>query len=283
MTLQAMTTLERTPLAAAGANMLKRAIVSGLYAPGSALPPEKDLARQLGVTRLTVREAVAMLEATGFATRRHGSGTYVTDFSARATLAVLMDMLGAGRPLRPEEARSLMAFRQVVIGGFAPAIAQGVTPQDVTQLRAVLAQARATTRVETLAELDYRWNELLAQASGNVFYLLLMRSVRPVHLQLGVVIFRQAGRDIILATQEAIVEALATGATGKFLKILNTYLEGGANLVDAWSRAGNQTRATTAPLAVVQPRDLVSAPPVSGVTKPTARRRTSRRKPGGRP
>ena len=259
---QPMQALQKVPLASAGAHALKRAIVSGVYPPGTALPPEKDLAQQLGVTRLTVREAVAMLEASGFATRRHGSGTYVTDFSSRATLATLMDMLGAGRPLRGEEARGLMAFRSVVIGGFADVLASNTTPQDIATLRGLLAQSRTTTQFDALAELDFRFNEVLAHASGNVFYLLLMRSVRPVHLQLGAVIFRQAGRDIILATQTALVEALASGTRDKFRKLLGTYLQGGADVVDAWSRAGNQTRAAT-PVTLPRP----TAPTVSARTR----------------
>ena len=262
-----MQVLPRTPLASAGAHALKRAIVSGAYPPGTALPAEKELAQQLGVTRLTVREAVAMLEASGFATRRHGSGTYVTDFSSRATLATLLDMLGAGRPLRGEEARALMAFRRVVIGGFAEVLASNTTPQDIAALRGLLAQSHATTQLEALAELDFRFNEVLAQASGNVFYLLLMRSVRPVHLQLGAVIFRQAGRDVILATQTALVEALASGTRERFRKILGTYLQGGADVVDAWSRTGNQTRAAT---PVTQPRPIT----------PNASARTRRRNAG---
>lgn len=230
-----LSSLPRVRLAAAGAQSLKQAIVAGVFPPGSALPNEKELARQLGVTRLTLRESLAMLEATGFATRRHGSGTYVADLAGTATLAILMDMLGAGRPLLPHEAVALMKFREVVIGGFAPAVAQAAQGVHVVRLGEILAEARTHSDAAALAQLDYQWNEVLAQASGNLFYELLIRSVRTVHIQLGTVVFGQVKDNaLIVATQAAVVSALAHKDAARLQRALRQYLQGGTQAVEAW-------------------------------------------------
>lgn len=67
---------------------LRRSIQLGHFLPGDKLPPERDLARQLGVSRTTVREAVRVLEGEGAVEIRRGSAGGI----------VLLD-----QPMRPEE------------------------------------------------------------------------------------------------------------------------------------------------------------------------------------
>jgi len=59
------------------ADQIRRLIQSGEFRPGARLPPERDLARQLGVSRPSVREAVIALEVEGLVEVRIGSGIYV--------------------------------------------------------------------------------------------------------------------------------------------------------------------------------------------------------------
>jgi GntR family transcriptional regulator len=64
-------------MASRAANELRKAIRQGLYGVDGRLPPEPVLSRQLGVSRGTAREAVAILEQEGFLYRRQGAGTFV--------------------------------------------------------------------------------------------------------------------------------------------------------------------------------------------------------------
>lgn len=59
------------------AHQLRELIRSGEYRPGNRLPPERDLARQLGISRPTVREAMIALEIQGLIEIRVGSGIFV--------------------------------------------------------------------------------------------------------------------------------------------------------------------------------------------------------------
>src|SRR5438067_7978224 len=61
------------------AEQLRAAIASGDFPPGSRLPAERDLAKQLGVSRPSVREALIALEVEGWVEVRTGSGVYVLD------------------------------------------------------------------------------------------------------------------------------------------------------------------------------------------------------------
>lgn len=70
--------------------VLRDAIVQGIYPAGTALPKEESLAEQFGVSRVTVRRALADLESQGLVQRRHGRGTFVLgDPSSVASLATL--------------------------------------------------------------------------------------------------------------------------------------------------------------------------------------------------
>jgi DNA-binding FadR family transcriptional regulator len=59
------------------ADQIAALIEKGEYGPGARLPPERDLARQLGVSRPSVREALIALEVEGYVEVRVGSGVYV--------------------------------------------------------------------------------------------------------------------------------------------------------------------------------------------------------------
>ena len=59
------------------AEQLRGLIAAGEFATGSRLPAERDLARQLGVSRPSVREALIALEVEGWVEVRVGSGEYI--------------------------------------------------------------------------------------------------------------------------------------------------------------------------------------------------------------
>ena len=54
-------------------------IESGGLSPGEQLPPERDLSEQIGVTRMTLRRALQVLESQGLIVRKHGVGTFIAE------------------------------------------------------------------------------------------------------------------------------------------------------------------------------------------------------------
>ncbi len=67
------------PLYAQIAESLLDQIESGKLAPGQRLAPERELSRTLGVNRMTLRQALHVLEAQGLLVRRQGHGTYIAE------------------------------------------------------------------------------------------------------------------------------------------------------------------------------------------------------------
>lgn len=71
---------------------LRRAVIDGSLCAGQRLPPERTLAATLGVSRLTLRAALAALTARGLLAVKHGSGYVVQDFTQRGGADLLPDL-----------------------------------------------------------------------------------------------------------------------------------------------------------------------------------------------
>jgi GntR family transcriptional regulator len=87
----------REPLYSIIASRAEARIRSGEWAPGMRLPPERDLCRQLDVSRATLRQALAELEDRGLLSRHQGRGTYVARPRLDAELAGFFSMASALR------------------------------------------------------------------------------------------------------------------------------------------------------------------------------------------
>src|SRR5215831_742017 len=88
-TLAAIGPVARSSVVDAVATRLQNEILAGRIAAGARLPSERELSLALGVNRLTLRAALARLEAQGLVTTRHGSGTIVASWRERAGLDAL--------------------------------------------------------------------------------------------------------------------------------------------------------------------------------------------------
>jgi GntR family transcriptional regulator len=71
--------LDNRPLYIRAEEALSALLENGVYQPGDQLPPEPELAQQLGISRSTLREAMRTFEERGLITRRQGVGTFVNE------------------------------------------------------------------------------------------------------------------------------------------------------------------------------------------------------------
>ncbi|TAG34627.1 MAG: FadR family transcriptional regulator [Polaromonas sp.] len=92
------------------AEQLRSLITAGEWAVGARLPAERDLARQLGVSRPSVREALIAMEVEGWVEVRTGSGVYVLDRNSQASQTSRVQQLSPDEwgPLELIRARRLV-------------------------------------------------------------------------------------------------------------------------------------------------------------------------------
>jgi DNA-binding FadR family transcriptional regulator len=140
------------------ARQLSELISKGEFRPGERLPPERELAKQLAVSRPSVREALIALEVEGRVEIRVGSGVFVKPL----------------RPLplpSPEEGEGpfeLLQARAIVEGETAALAAKRATTQEIAEVRAAVEQLRRSHSTGQRSEsADRRFHVAIANAAHN--------------------------------------------------------------------------------------------------------------------
>jgi DNA-binding FadR family transcriptional regulator len=140
------------------ADQLRQLIAEGEYPVGSRLPTERELAKKLGVSRPTVREALIALEVEGRLRIKVGSGIYVIEPQP-------------GRVPIPEPIAGpfeLLNARALVESALAQEAARVAEREDIARLDAVLGEAEATPPSwETWVALDRQFHIAVAATFGN--------------------------------------------------------------------------------------------------------------------
>jgi DNA-binding FadR family transcriptional regulator len=187
------------------AEQIARLIKRGEYKPGERLPPERDLAAMLKVSRPSVREALIALEVEGYVDVRVGSGVYVARGGSRAKAARLDSDSG------PFE---LIAARRVLESECAALAAKSATPAQIKGMRAALAaMIRDRKRNVMPLENDRRFHLELAEAGGNSALALAVRTLwdqrtGPLFLQLEHHFDTPALWDAAIAEHRAVLAAI---------------------------------------------------------------------------
>src|SRR5216683_8031134 len=152
---------------------IKKLISDGSVVPGSRFPPERKLAKEFGVNRASLRQALKVLEIMGVLTQRVGDGTYLSA-SAETILKEPLDFLILLDDLSHHE---LFETRLIVEPELAARAAERATAEDMAGLRqAIMAMERSRTNQARL-EADVAFHECVFRASGNRICHLLFKVI----------------------------------------------------------------------------------------------------------
>jgi len=140
---------------------LGRAIGMGLLRPGDRLPPEGQLAVDLGISPVTLRSALGILRSAGLVeTRRgRGGGTHVSGDGSPDGI------LGDEPLLTTDELRDLVDYRRVVEGGAAWLAAERATVEQIDYLEALVRGMKETHGFDPWSERDGLFHLIVADAS----------------------------------------------------------------------------------------------------------------------
>lgn len=153
----ALPTLQTQRLYKQIAELLEERIRSGAFPVKSYLPPERDLAQQLGVSRTSVREALIALEVKGLITIRVGDGVQVCDTVGPVT-----------ENRRDRSAIEQLQARCLIEGELAALAAKNATPEHIARLEKDLADMyRSIPDSVAFLEADHAFHLSIGEAAGN--------------------------------------------------------------------------------------------------------------------
>jgi len=211
------TAIKPTRISDSVVEQIEEMILTGALRPGEKLPPERELAEQLGISRPTLREAIVILESKGLLESRRRGGTIVLDISEAGISDPLFELVSS----RPSLVFHVLELREALEISSAYHAASRATPEEREaiaakhrELEAVYEDSEAD--IETEARIDTEFHLSIAEASHNLALIHVMRGLMEV-LQSGVAFNLDKLReeperhDRIKAQHAEICEAVISG------------------------------------------------------------------------
>lgn len=148
--------------------------------PGDQLPPERELAEQLGVSRPSVREAFRGLAILGVVRSRQGGGAYITALDADSILGPIRFFLS----LEEMNIRELYDARSLIESDVARRAAVNMTDEDLAALSQIVEAQKATLNdARAFRVSDFAFHEALWNGSGNAFLRRIGESLNTLGLE----------------------------------------------------------------------------------------------------
>jgi GntR family transcriptional regulator, transcriptional repressor for pyruvate dehydrogenase complex len=184
---------------------LKECIRRRIITPGERLPPERELAALLKISRGSLRQALKALQVMGVLKVVQGSGAYLAD---RAE-AILRDPEGLLVPLRGHSFAEMYEARRAMEAESAACAALRASEQDVEKMRAeIKAMHLVRTEVRKFVGRDNAFHHHIAVASGNSVFIWFTDLLQKVLAKGQLIHARSEQVQSLIAEHQAILNAI---------------------------------------------------------------------------
>jgi len=155
-------------------------IERGELRQGDRLPPERELAQHIGVSRPSVRAGLRSLSAMGVVHTRHGSGTYIADGPPQLDSRPL-SLLASLHGFTPEQMFEARRTLEVGVAGLAAERASG--DQIAAMAEEVTGMFASVDDPQTFLMHDVKFHRAVAMASGNPILASLVEMVSSLYFE----------------------------------------------------------------------------------------------------
>ncbi len=207
-------------------------ILSGKLHIGQRLSSERELALELGVSRPVVHEGLVELAARGLLTIKPRSGAVINDYRRNGSLSILSSIIsyGNGR-LEPALLNSLLQMRMHLETEFARLAALNRTAEQISDFKNHIDLETSLSRssIHDVVEADFDFHHLVAMATGNLVYPLIINSFKAPYTNFTKQFFSydKSMIDVVFNFHRLLAEAIISGDTEKSELIMKNMLSHG--------------------------------------------------------
>ena len=223
-------------------------ILSGQLAMGERLPPERDIAMRLGVSRPVVHEGLLELAARGLISIRPRHGAVVNDYRTQGSVTMLASLVAYQQgELDPSLAAGLVEMRLLFETETTRRAARNRTDEQLVLLKALVRKEKAAPEgdIPGFTGLDFEVHHLIALASGNPVYAMLMKSFEPAYTNLSSRFFAVPGMaNGVFTGHEALVRLIEQRDADGAVIVMRSLLEQGAKVLLGLQHVANAGRRT---------------------------------------
>lgn len=208
---------------------IENRLIAGTLKAGDRLPPERQFAEALGVSRGAVREALRILEAIGVVEAGTGSGPASGSMIVRDSIAGMAMVLRIHLQLASFTLQDLVEVRLQMEALAARTAAQRASGDDIAELWKLVEQMRGVHTTASFNDLDTAFHVRIARASDNGLSAVLMAALREA-LRRAMVTAFEGLEDPVGTMQKvadehaAIVEAIASGDADRSAERVTTHI-----------------------------------------------------------
>lgn len=172
--------IARQSLSEIVAKRILEMVTSRALKPGDQLPPERELAEMLNVSRPSVREAIRGLSILGVVTSRQGGGAYISQLDGDALLGPIRFFLA----LEDMNIRELYDARSLIEGDVARRAARNMSDEQLEELEELMnAQAMTLSDPKAFRVADLKFHEAIWVGCGNAFLKRIGESLNSLGLE----------------------------------------------------------------------------------------------------
>lgn len=205
-------TIQQEKLSHGVMRQIESLILRGILRPGERLPSERELSERMGVSRPSLREALADLQERGLLASKAGAGVFVADVLGSAFSPALVTLFST----HDDAVFDYLSFRRDMEGLAAERAARLGTDTDLKVIDTIFRKMEAAHQKRNPtdeAQLDADFHLAIIEASHNIIMLHMMRSMyqllrEGVFYNRGIMFKQRMTRDQLLDQHRAINEAL---------------------------------------------------------------------------
>ena len=160
---------------------LLEAVLAGRYEPGEKLPTQRALAADLGVTMSSLREALKRLEQMGLVEARQGDAMRVRDWREHGGLDVIAHLLFRSGGLDAGVMADVLEARGLMLQDLAALAAERRDDAQARRLVELADQVAGAPDAAAAQLVDFAFFTELAQAAGNLVFVLVLNSIRALY------------------------------------------------------------------------------------------------------